>query len=186
MFPFLPLAAWQDRFPPYSDGAGFLHLPDTGHACDFLPKLSSTPQALSIMARDAQGSEHSGPQPGPRAPLTITACWSSNMRWAQAYCRNPPVCVDPPPLSPWATPTSPSRLREMPASSVTHALTPLREWICSCDGDVMLLLVQLTFVDGEAHVVGVLCVLGTGCMVTVPLSPPNSPEGVTSSPPHER
>ena len=50
---------------------------------------------------------------------------------------------------------------------------------------VMLPLAQLLFDDGKAHFVGGLRVPGTGCVFTVPLSPPNRPEGAAASCPHE-
>lgn len=50
---------------------------------------------------------------------------------------------------------------------------------------VMLPLAQLPFDDGKAHFVDGLRVPGTGCVFTVPLSPPNRPEGASASRPHE-
>lgn len=51
MFPFLPIAGWQDWFPPYSvHRAEFLYFIDTDPVYNFLPKRSASPQALSIKA----------------------------------------------------------------------------------------------------------------------------------------
>ena len=50
---------------------------------------------------------------------------------------------------------------------------------------VMPPLAQLTFDDGKAHFISGLRVPGTGCVFAVLLSPPNHPEGASSSRPLE-
>ena len=117
-------------------------------------------------------------------PIHHNSLRATTMGRAQASCHSPAMCVNPLPSSPRTTPTSLSRLREMPASSPRHAL--LLWGSRSVAVVVMLPLAQLMFDDGKAHFVGGLRVPGTGCVSAVPLSPPNSPEGASSSRPHER